>query len=71
MTLARWPNQGFRGIFELQTPQKIKVDSDRLSRWVGESDPWIFAYWTYDWAELYEPIAASPPKLKHCCAPPR
>lgn len=64
MTLARWPNQGFRGIFELQTPQKIKVDSDRLSRWVDESDPWIFAYWTYDWAELYEPIASIDPQTQ-------
>jgi hypothetical protein len=58
MTLARWPNEGFRGIHEVKTPQRIKTDTDRMGRWVGEAAPWIMAYWYYDWAEVYEPIAA-------------
>jgi hypothetical protein len=57
MTLARWPNEGFRGIHKVNTPQRVTIDSDRLARWVDETEPWIMAYWYYDWAEMYEPIA--------------
>ena len=61
MTLARWPNEGFRRIHEVVTDQRIEVDTDRIARWVDESESWILAYWYYDWAELYEPIAAIEP----------
>ncbi len=57
MTLARWPNEEFRGVEECASIQRVKVDTDRLSRWTEESDPWVFAYWHHDWAELHEPIA--------------
>ena len=56
MTLARWPNKGFRGIEGADGIQRVQIDTDRLSRWTGEPDPWVFAYWHHDWAELYEPI---------------
>ena len=56
MTLARWPNEGFRSVVDKQGIEKVVIDTDRLARWVDESDPWIFAYWYHDWAELYEPI---------------
>jgi len=62
MTLSRWPNEGFRSIHEAHTLQRIEVDTDRLGRWVGEADPWILAYWFYNWAELYEPIAGIEPE---------
>ena len=62
MTIARWPNEGFRGVHEVHSEQRIEIDSDRLVRWVAESDPWILAYWFYDWAELYEPIAGLEPE---------
>ncbi len=58
MTLARWPNEGFRKLEEKQTAQRVQVDTDRLTRWTDESDPWVFAYWHHDWAELHEPIAS-------------
>ena len=61
MTLARWPNEGFRGIHEVEGEERVTVDSSRLGRWVGEAEPWILAYWRYDWAELYEPIAGLEP----------
>ena len=61
MTLARWPNEGFRGIHEVEGEERITIDSDRLERWVGEAEPWILAYWRYDWAELYEPITGFEP----------
>jgi len=57
MTLARWPNSGFRGAKSKENDQTIIVDTDRVARWAGESDPWVFAYWHHDWAELYEPLA--------------
>lgn len=57
MTLARWPNDGFRGVRRRLSDARVEVDTDRLARWVGESDPWVFAYWHHDWAESYEPIA--------------
>ncbi len=57
MRLARWPNSGFRGIKTRKDIQHVVVDTDRVARWTEESDPWVFAYWHHDWAELHEPIA--------------
>jgi hypothetical protein len=56
MTLARWPNEGFRGIKKRPSITEVVLDTDRVARWTEESDPWIFAYWHHDWAEIYEPI---------------
>ncbi len=56
MALARWPNSGFRGIRGKHGNQRVEVDTDRVSRWAAESDPWVFAYWHHDWADVYEPI---------------
>lgn len=64
MTLARWPNQGFRGVDGTDTVGRVKVDTDRLSRWRDETDPWVFAYWHHDWAELHEPIAGLDPEAR-------
>lgn len=58
MQLARWPNTGFRGVEVRDSLQRVEVDTDRLARWTDEADPWVFAYWHHDWAELCEPIAA-------------
>lgn len=38
MTLARWPNDGFRGAKRRITLQRVEVDTDRLQRWVGEKE---------------------------------
>ena len=64
MTLARWPNEGFRGIKDKEGGQRIKVETDRPARWVGEPEPWVFAYWHHDWAELYEPLSGVDPAAK-------
>ncbi|MCK5803587.1 MAG: right-handed parallel beta-helix repeat-containing protein [Lentisphaeria bacterium] len=57
MTLARWPNEEFRGVKATSKDKlEVTVDTDRIARWTDESDPWLFAYWHHDWAELYEPI---------------
>ncbi|MDH7568402.1 MAG: right-handed parallel beta-helix repeat-containing protein [Armatimonadota bacterium] len=58
MTLARWPNTGFRGVTARPSPQRVAVDTERVGHWTQEKDPWVFAYWHHDWAEIYEPIVA-------------
>ena len=46
--LARFPNEGFRGIHEVSADlRRIKLDADLSRRWSRESDPWIMAYWYY------------------------
>jgi hypothetical protein len=62
LTLARYPNQGFRGIHEIsENLREAKLDTDRALRWTAENDPWIMAYWFYDWSEQFEPIVAIDP----------
>lgn len=61
MTLARWPNEGFRGLKERPSITELVVDTDRVARWTEEDDPWVFAYWHHDWAEIYEPIRGIDP----------
>ncbi|MCL4194360.1 MAG: right-handed parallel beta-helix repeat-containing protein [Thermoguttaceae bacterium] len=56
MTLARWPNEGFRGAKSKEGLERVEVDTDRVARWTEERDPWVFAYWHHDWAELSEPL---------------
>jgi hypothetical protein len=57
MTLARWPNKGFQSIKNVaKAKTEITLDTDRAARWTDEPDPWLFAYWHHDWAEIYEPI---------------
>ncbi|MDA3926106.1 MAG: right-handed parallel beta-helix repeat-containing protein [Kiritimatiellae bacterium] len=59
MSLSRWPKTGWMKISAVDEKKEyVKVSTDgRLSRWVGEKDPWLFAYWHVDWAEAYEPLA--------------
>lgn len=57
MTLARWPNDGFRGLTKVVDATTLIPDTDRAKRWTAEADPWVFAYWHHDWAELFEPLA--------------
>jgi hypothetical protein len=57
MTLARWPNEGFRGVKKVLDATTVLPDTARTKPWHDEADPWVFAYWHHDWAELFEPIA--------------
>lgn len=59
MTLARWPNEGFVGINKLiQAGSKSTGEtsifeylSDRHERWTEASDPWLFGYFHFLWAD--------------------
>jgi hypothetical protein len=61
LTLARWPNEGFARAVKKIDLEHVELDTDRMARWAGEQDPWIFAYWHHNWAELYEPIVGMDP----------
>ena len=57
MSLSRWPKSGFRGALA-KNNNAVTLDlGGRSARWRNEIDPWIMAYWRFDWAELFEPIA--------------
>jgi len=70
MTLARWPNEGFvktgpvAGPLTLQAwdrkpgarEGRFRFDHERLARWAAETDPWLYGYWFWDWADSYEKI---------------
>ncbi|MHC4082412.1 MAG: right-handed parallel beta-helix repeat-containing protein [Planctomycetota bacterium] len=63
MTLARYPDEGFVHSGEViepgvpaegETPPRLPVftfDDDRLLRWAGVADVWLFGYWKWDWAD--------------------
>ena len=61
MTLARWPNRGWAHV-GAATPEKsndhFSYDGDRPARWLNTPDVWVYGYWTYDWADSYEQVAA-------------
>lgn len=74
MTLARWPNEGeFAKIAGYPSNSKVdegnggqlgglaagfNYSGDRPRRWQDTSDLWVHGYWSYDWANSYEKVAA-------------
>lgn len=68
MTLARWPNGDawatIQGAPKGPEGGVFTCDSDRLARWTQADDVWVHGYWTYDWADTYEKVAAIDP-VKH------
>ncbi len=70
MTLARWPNQGFATGRFVAPPDgadgahDLTIEEDRLARWAGASDAWLFGYWQSTWADGTMRIAAIDPKAK-------
>ena len=74
MTLARWPDAGeFARIAGYpaasdhvdehggnvgQLPGGFQYAGDRPKRWQDISDLWVHGYWSYDWANSYEKVAA-------------
>ena len=69
MTLARWPNDGYRHTGELLGGQpitihghsgdavgKFRYEGDRPERWTQEEDIWLWGYWFWDWADAYQKV---------------
>ena len=72
-TLARWPDSGFTeagaAVGATQLPDTwihvhgtaegvLRYDDERLEKWAGEPEPWLFGYWYWDWADKYHRLAA-------------
>jgi len=75
MTLARWPNDGFVQIVDVNGPTEVDVrgtkgrvegiftyEGDRPKRWTAEKDPWAHGYWFWDWSDQRQPIASIDPE---------
>ena len=63
MALSRWPKSGFIGVLRKLDDVNVILDAKgRSERWRAEKDPWIFAYYHFDWAELAEPILGFGPE---------
>jgi hypothetical protein len=61
MPLARWPNDGWATISSApggENSYTFSYDFDRPQRWAASDDIWVYGYWTYDWADSYERVAA-------------
>lgn len=64
MTLARWPNREWATIKEVPDGQqggRFTFEGGAPERWKDLSDVWVHGYWTYDWADTYEKVAALDP----------
>lgn len=72
LPLARWPNQGFVRASRLvdggdrtaRRPTVLGLDSDRLQRWATATDPWLFGYFKYLWADATLQIARIDPTAR-------
>jgi len=72
MMLARYPNDGWLKIADVPPDERFKIRSkeddivrhhgpfqyegNRPERWRDAADIWIHGYWTYDWADEYQPV---------------
>jgi len=74
MTPARWPNEGFVRIAEVLGKKPvnvrgrkgtrdgiIRIQSDRLARWVGEPELMAHGFWFWDWADQRLRVASVDP----------
>lgn len=65
MTLARWPNGDawatLQGAPKGAEGGVFTYEGDRPARWTQAEDAWVHGYWTFDWADTYEKIAAIDP----------
>jgi hypothetical protein len=64
MRPARWPNQGFvrasrlldPGSKEENRPSIFGCDTERLERWTGAKDAWLYGYFRFLWADAALPV---------------
>ena len=46
----------------LASPFLPRYNGTRPSRWLGEADPWLHGYWSFDWADNYVSVASITPR---------
>ncbi|NLH99619.1 MAG: hypothetical protein GX446_09035 [Chthonomonadales bacterium] len=67
MTLARWPNDDWALIKSAPNGQDggtFTFEGGTPERWKDRADIWVHGYWTYDWADTYEHVAALDPSTR-------
>lgn len=70
MRVARWPNDGWARAGEMlgeasKDPRgrtvfrdgRFRFDDERLHRWGGEGEAFLYGYWFHDWADSYDRVA--------------
>ena len=72
-TLSRWPDNGFTqagaavGATDLPdtwihvhgtSEGVLRYNDERLEKWAGEPEPWLFGYWYWDWADKYHRLVS-------------
>ncbi len=60
MPLARWPNDGWGRIVAAPGVGRIQYAEAHAERWRA-ADAWLHGYWSRDWADSYEKVAAIDP----------
>ena len=58
MDLGRWPNVGFEMTVEAPTSSQFTYSGTRPDRWTAAADVWVHGYWSYDYAEHHNHVAA-------------
>ncbi|MBI3923537.1 MAG: right-handed parallel beta-helix repeat-containing protein [Armatimonadetes bacterium] len=70
MQLGRWPNEGFvrtgKVLDRGAGPRGaiFQFDGDRPARWKQASDPWLFGFWSYLWADGTLDVASIDPQTR-------
>ena len=77
MTLARWPNEGFTTVVDVNGGQPFQVhgikgdavgrfiyQGEQPTRWTREPDVWVFGYWFWDWSDGVQPVKSIDPATK-------
>jgi len=66
MHIARYPNEGFLHTEDVTEPGNnaekkgatFHCADSRISRWTEASDPWLYGYWYYEWADCTLSVAS-------------
>ncbi len=73
MPIAHWPNEGWARITKVPAGAaggRFLFDDERLSRWIGARDAWVYGFWTWDWADSYAKVLAIDPVRREIAVPP-
>lgn len=58
MTLARWPNDGWAKVIQGPADEGAREFTFTALKpaWATADDPWLYAYWKYDWADTWDRV---------------
>ncbi|MEA1952649.1 MAG: right-handed parallel beta-helix repeat-containing protein, partial [Planctomycetota bacterium] len=82
LPLARWPNDGFVHIADVQLDGhkihgragsktgRFTYRGERPNRWKDDKDAMLYGYWFFGWADSYEPVASIDTKRREITLKP-